>query len=61
MPFKSLAQERWAHTVAGRKALGNKLPEWDSLSKGLKLPARVGPKKPKMMGGIRKMGGILGK
>ena len=43
MPFKSLAQERWAHTEAGEKALGGpeKVAEWDSASKGLKLPDKV--------------------
>lgn len=50
MPYKSLAQERWAHTPEGRKALGAKLAEFDAASKGMKLPARV--KKPS--------GGILG-
>ena len=56
MPFKSLAQERWGHTAAGRKALGNKLAEFVSASKGLKLPARVGPKPPGVLGtGIKPM------
>lgn len=42
MPYKSLAQERWAHTKAGIKALGGKkkVKEWDRASKGLKLPKR---------------------
>ena len=41
MPYKSLAQERWAHTSEGRKALGSKLKEYDQASKGLDLPAKV--------------------
>lgn len=42
MPYKSDAQRRWAHTPAGEKALGGpaKVAEWDSASKGLKLPER---------------------
>lgn len=45
MPYKSKAQERWAHTPTGRKALGSKLAEFDSASKGLKLPERKKKKK----------------
>lgn len=43
MPYESLAQERWAHTPAGTKALGgkDKVAEWDSATKGKKLPQRV--------------------
>lgn len=43
MPYKSKAQERWAHTAKGTKALGGakNVKEWDSASKGKKLPARV--------------------
>jgi hypothetical protein len=56
MPFRSLAQARWAHTASGRNALGNKLAEFDSASKGLKLPARVGPKPQGVLGtGIKPM------
>lgn len=53
MPYKSQAQERWAHTEAGQKALGgaDKVAEWDSASKGMKLPARVTPAR-KPSGGI---------
>ncbi len=42
MPYKSTAQERWAHTDEGTKALGGsaKVAEWDAASKGKKLPAR---------------------
>ena len=50
MPYVSKAQDRWAHTPEGRKALGSKLAEFDAASKGLKLPERVRPS-----------GGILGK
>ena len=53
MPFKSLAQERWGNSPAGKAALGNKLQEFNSASKGLKLPARVG-KKPLGVMKIRK-------
>lgn len=44
--YKSKAQEAWAHTPAGMKALGgkSKVAEWDSASKGKKLPKRIGPK-----------------
>jgi len=47
MPFKSKAQERWAHTNAGTKALGGKkaVQEWDKESKGKKLPEKVKSKK----------------
>lgn len=47
MPYKSLAQERWAHTKAGLKALGGKkkVAEWDKASKGLKLPKKLKKKK----------------
>jgi len=43
MPYKSKAQERWAHTQAGKKALGGsaKVAEWDSESKGKKLPEKA--------------------
>lgn len=42
MPYKSEAQRRWAHTPAGKKALGGakKLSEWDKSTKGRKLPER---------------------
>jgi hypothetical protein len=45
MPYKSKAQERWAHTAEGRKALGKSLKEWDKSSRGLKLPAKAPAKK----------------
>jgi len=43
MPYKSIQQERWAHTKEGTKALGGaaKVAEWDKASKGKKLPRRV--------------------
>ena len=43
MPYKSKAQERWAHTDAGEKALGGpeKVAEWDKASKGKVLPEKV--------------------
>lgn len=36
MPFKSRAQQRWAHTIQGEKALGGpaKVHEWDEATKG---------------------------
>lgn len=41
MPFVSKKQMRWGNSHAGVKALGGpaKVAEWDSASKGLKLPA----------------------
>jgi len=47
MPYKSKAQERWAHTPTGKKALGGaaNVKEWDRESKGKKLPERVTKKK----------------
>lgn len=47
MPYKSLAQMRFAHTKRGMKKLGGKkkVEEWDRASKGLKLPKRVKKKK----------------
>lgn len=50
MPFKSLAQDKWGNSPAGRKALGSKLAEFNSASKGLKLPARIGPKPTGVLG-----------
>lgn len=43
MPYKSEAQRKWAHTKTGTKALGGKekVKEWDSASKGNKLPEKV--------------------
>lgn len=49
MPYKSDAQRKWAHTPEGEKKLGGKekVKEWDSASKGKKLPEHVGTKKGK--------------
>ena len=49
MPYKSLKQERWAHTATGTKALGGsaKVAEWDAATKGKKLPMKVKRKKGK--------------
>jgi hypothetical protein len=43
MPWKSTAQAGWGHSPEGMKALGGpeKVAEWDSASKGLKLPKKV--------------------
>lgn len=42
MPYRSLAQMRFAHTERGKKALGGEgaVREWDDASKGLKLPEK---------------------
>ena len=47
MPWKSKAQAAWGHSPAGIKALGGKaaVSEWDSASKGKKLPERKKKKK----------------
>jgi hypothetical protein len=47
MPWKSLQQERWGHTAAGKKALGGAkaVKEWDTATKGKKLPRKVKAKK----------------
>ncbi|MES2060249.1 MAG: hypothetical protein V4438_04430 [Patescibacteria group bacterium] len=47
MAYKSKAQEAWAHTPKGIKALGGKakVAEWDRASKGMKLPKKVKKKK----------------
>jgi hypothetical protein len=47
MPYTSDAQRKWAHTPAGTKALGGtaKVKEWDSATKGKKLPEKVTPAK----------------
>jgi hypothetical protein len=40
MPYSSDQQRKWAHTAAGKKALGGEadVHEWDEASKGKKLP-----------------------
>lgn len=42
-PYASEAQRRWAHTPAGKEALGGEkaVAHWDKESKGKKLPERV--------------------
>ena len=49
MPYKSISQEKWAHTPTGVKALGGKkkVSEWDQASKGMKLPKKAASKKKK--------------
>ena len=44
MPFKSKAQNAWAHTAAGTKALGGaaKVKEWEGATDYSHLPARKG-------------------
>jgi hypothetical protein len=43
VPYKSKAEERWAHTSTGEQALGGpeKVKEWDQASKGEMLPERA--------------------
>ena len=43
MPFKSRAQQRWAHSPTGEKALGgaSAVHEWDSATDFSDLPERV--------------------
>lgn len=43
MPFKSQAQNSWAHTPAGMKALGGKkkVEEWEASTNYKNLPKRV--------------------
>jgi hypothetical protein len=47
MPYASKAQERWAHSPEGVKALGGpgKVAEWDKATAGRKLPERARKKK----------------
>ena len=47
MPFKSLAQNAWAHTPDGVKALKGKLDEWESSTNYKNLPQHVTKKKTK--------------
>ena len=48
MAFKSKAQNAWAHTPAGTKALGGKkkLKEWEVATDYSNLPDKVEPAKP---------------
>jgi hypothetical protein len=43
-PYSSEAQRRWAHTEAGKKALGGEaaVHEWDEATKGKRLPEKIG-------------------
>lgn len=43
MPFKSKAQQRWAYSKAGTKALGGKakVAEWQRATGKRKLPLRA--------------------
>jgi hypothetical protein len=47
MPFKSKAQERWASTPEGKKALGGQsaVDEWAKATDYSKLPDHVKPKR----------------
>ena len=46
MPWKSKAQERWGNSPAGQKALGDSgVSEWNSASKGMKLPEKKAPRR----------------
>ena len=55
MPYKSLAQERYFNANRGKlEAQGVNVAEWNSASKGKKLPKRA--KKPRCA-----RGGILGR
>lgn len=51
MPYSSDSQRRWAHTAAGKKALGGEaaVHEWDEATKGKKLPEKVGKAEAPMM------------
>jgi hypothetical protein len=42
-PYRSEAQRRWAHTAAGKEALGgaSAVHEWDKATKGKKLPEKL--------------------
>jgi len=53
MAFKSKAQNAWAHTPAGTKALGGKkaVKEWESATDYSKLPERKTKKR--ALGGKR--------
>lgn len=45
MPSKSKAQNRWVNSPSGHKALGEAgVREWNSATRGRKLPERVGKK-----------------
>lgn len=49
MPWKSVAQARWGHSSAGKKALGTKgVAEWDSATSKGSLKGTKGSKKDRM-------------
>lgn len=54
MPYKSDQQRKWAHTEAGKKALGGDaaVHEWDESSKGKKLPKYAKSEKMAKFGGM---------
>lgn len=63
MPFKSKAQQRWAHTPTGESALGGPgaVSEWDSASKGMNLPNFAAGSKSKTFKGMPSVGHPFGK
>lgn len=62
MPFKSKAQERWAFSGTGQKALGgmSKVKEWANSTNQASLPEKVDPPAKKMLGQRSKKYGIAG-
>lgn len=51
MPWKSDQQRKWGNSPAGHAALGDKgVSEWNSASKGARLPARAPKPKRKTLG-----------
>ena len=57
MPYVSQKQRAFFHTDTAKKAgiTASDVKEFDQASKGMKLPEKVKPEKPKM-GGIRYVG-----
>ena len=56
MPFKSMKQERFANTPAGKKAMGKDVvSEFNQASKGKKLPERPTAPKGKPLINISEM------
>jgi hypothetical protein len=47
MPFLSLAQNRWGHSIPGQMALKGKLHEWEKKTDYSKLPEHVVKQKTK--------------
>ncbi len=58
MPFKSKAQNAWAHTAEGTKALGGagKVKEWEGATDYSHLPGKVGTMKYAEGGPVLKQG-----